>query len=200
MTSRCIALHLKRSMINVCTIATQQTQHREPHLVRCHCHCVSSCFRVFFWVYFIAWFKYSDHLIPHDDKNPCIAGQPIHSPAVCRNPSEAHRLSQISRWESHIHAEMVPPTASGTLWRWCWIALLKYYCLMIFHTSRNTAIQYWLSMSRPLLLFVFASFLGSSLSSAPAFHLASFPLHFAAPYCPLLHPTFECGKPGVKTN
>ena len=123
-----------------------------------------------------------------------------YSPAVCRNPSEAHRFSQISRWESQIHTEMAPPTASGTLWRWCLIALLKYYCLMIFHTSRNTTTQYWLRMSEPLLLFVFASFLGSSLSSPPAFHLASFPLLFIAAYCPLLHPTFECGKPGVKTN
>ena len=77
MTSGCIALHWKRSMIDVCTIATQQIQHWQPHLVRCHCHCVSACFRVFFRVHFIACFKYSDHLIPHDDKNPCIAGQPI---------------------------------------------------------------------------------------------------------------------------
>ena len=123
-----------------------------------------------------------------------------YSPAICRNPSEAHRLSQISRWESQIHVELAPPTAGGTPWRGCWIALLKYYCLMIFHTSSNGAIQYWLRMSRPLLVFVFASFLGSSLSSAPAFHLAASPLHFAAPCCPLLHPTFECGKTGLKTN
>ena len=77
MTSWCVVLYLKRSMIDVCTIATQQTQHRGPHLVRCHCHCVSSCFCVLFRVHFIACFKYSDHLIPHDDKNPCIAGQPL---------------------------------------------------------------------------------------------------------------------------
>ena len=123
-----------------------------------------------------------------------------YSPTVCQKPSEAPRLSQSTPWESQIHAEMAPPTACGTMWIGCWIALLKYYCLMIFHTSSNGAIQYWLRMSRPLLVFVFASFLGSSLSSAPAFHLAASPLHFAAPCCPLLHPTFECGKTGLKTN
>ena len=42
-----------------------------------------------------------------------------YSPAVCQNPSEAPRLSQISRWESQIHAEMAPPTASRTMWRRC---------------------------------------------------------------------------------
>ena len=63
MTSQCVVLHLKRSMIDFCTIATQHTQHRGPHLVKCHCYRVSSCFCVFFWVHLFACFKYSDHLV-----------------------------------------------------------------------------------------------------------------------------------------